>query len=128
MYTILYKSVYSGVIYTFSMIWITFAIYISNEGDYSTLNKVRLDIIISIIILITGLIAILQQNDIIKDLPGITWVNQDRIRPSSITGSYLHYPLVISTLSIILLQIGISLNKKKYISISLIGIVLTITS
>ena len=54
MYTILYKSVYSGVIYTFSMIWITFAIYISNEGDYSTLNKVSLDIIISIIIIITG--------------------------------------------------------------------------
>ncbi|WP_407732948.1 O-antigen ligase family protein [Pseudomonas citronellolis] len=45
----------------------------------------------------------LQQLNIITSLPGTSWLN-DSTRPSSITGSYLHYPIVLFLLSFICLE------------------------
>ena len=72
---------------------------------------------IMIVTIVMVTVAFLQQLDII-DMPGdsITEI----LRPSSITGSYLHYPIVIAILSIIFIQSAILLKKKRYMFMSIL--------
>lgn len=125
--TVLAKSFYIGIIYTLAMIWIFVSILISRIFKSRLNIDINFGLIISYTIVILGIVAILQQNRIITNLPGITWHNED-IRPSSLSGSYLHYPLIISVLSCVLLEIGNKLNNMRYMIISLFGMLLTITS
>jgi hypothetical protein len=58
------------------------------------------------------LIGILQQFGYLGDLPGYSWAYGGAIRPPSLTGSMLHYPIIVSVLALILIDIGLRFNKK----------------
>ena len=72
-----------------------------------SISRDKLSNSISLLIYILFLVALLQQLFLI-DLPGVTYTFGVLIRPSSLTGSYLHYPLIMALLAVIL----ISLNRK----------------
>ena len=72
---------------------------------------------IMIITLVLVIVAFLQQLDII-DMPGDSLT--EILRPSSITGSYLHYPIVMAILSIIFIQSASILRKKRYMFMSIL--------
>lgn len=58
------------------------------------------------------IVAVLQQYFDYHLLPGISWFGI-LIRPSSLTGSYLHYPIVIAMLGLALLQNAQGLLQKS---------------
>lgn len=80
---------------------------------------------ISIVILV--LVAILQQVGFFPELPGISWYG-GVIRPSSLTGSMLHYPIIISIMSLVLLNAALCGWGRIYGVIAGIGILAVFVS
>lgn len=103
------KGFYISWLYVVIMVFYVFLFFISFSFDFKVVEKINFNIIISIITFILILVAILQQYQIETSLPGIT-VFPD-IRPSSLTGSYLHYPLIISLFFFYFMQCWFT-NKK----------------
>lgn len=101
---------YISWLYVVVMNYYMFLFFITTSFDFKTVERVNFNRIISIIAFILIVIATLQQYQIETQLPGIT-IFPD-IRPSSLTGSYLHYPLVISLFFFYFLQSWVL--KKKY--------------
>ena len=79
----------------------------------NNLNYIYLKNITIVIFIILILFGTLQSNGLLLEyLPAD---NSFLNRPSSITSSYLHYPIVISTLSIIFLHIFINSKRSDYL-------------
>lgn len=88
-------------------------------------EKIARSSIICIIVL--ALTATLQQLDVIIFLPGISW-GLNGIRPSSLTGSYLHYPVVMFFLSLICFQYA-EVSKKNYFYVfGVAGVIFSVIS
>ena len=72
-------------------------------------------LIIVTIVLVT--VGYLQQLGFVE-LPGMSMYTI--LRPSSLTGSYLHYPIVIAVLTIIFVQAATILKQNRYIFMSIL--------
>ncbi len=93
--------------------YIAFLYLIVNGLEYSFLNYKKLVITLNIVVIILFSVACLEQLRIFY-MPGESSYFSS-IRPASLTGSYLHYPLVLVSVGFFLF----SLEKKVTISVML---------
>jgi hypothetical protein len=115
---------------TVGLLWISivfyYIIFITLFSNNELLYKINLEIIkfgIVLLFFILIFVALLQENDILLAIP---FDNSFLKRPSSITGSYLHYPIVLSMISILFLAIWVNNNKKSiFLLLYFIGFIFT---
>ena len=106
-----------GYIYTSVTMYIAVLLLYGTSVRLKYIKSSNLLDPIMIITLVLVIVAFLQQLDII-DMPGDSLT--EILRPSSITGSYLHYPIVMAILSIIFIQSASILRKKRYMLMSIL--------
>jgi len=90
--------------------------------DDKLIGEIEWEKIFSGITFLLVIVAVLQQLGIISKLPGISWVS-GMVRPSSLSGSYLHYPLIIVLLGFLLLEIYVHSNKKFHLFAAVVSFV-----
>lgn len=128
-YTLITTNFDGGWLYIIINIYLTFLMMINRSIIIEKSRLIRYDIIISIMIFILSLVAFLQQNaGLLLFLPGQTYTFGSRIRPSSLTGSYLHYPIVLVLLGFLMLQIFVFSKKRIHCIFSLIAFMMCILS
>lgn len=82
------------------LIYYLYFIFLFLLLKYSSVNKINFDTLINTVILFLVSFAVLEQLKLIT-MPGQDlFYGYNLVRPASITGSYLHYPIVISFLLI----------------------------
>lgn len=110
---------YLSWFYVIVMNFYIFLFFVSTSFDIKNSKSINFHFILSMLLVTLVLVGFLQQLQIINFLPGITLYPD--IRPSSLTGSYLHYPLILSFFVFYFIQSWV-INKK------LIDLVLTFLS
>lgn len=121
--TYLDKGFLSSWFYILINIFILFFVFFNIALKTSISYTINYKFIISLEIIILVLVGAYQQILVSEVLPGTTYVLGELIRPSSTTGSYLHYPLILVVLSSILLGLSIKPFNLKYFLIALCGVV-----
>ena len=94
-YMSIFQGFYISWIYVVAMSVFYLLFYIYTGYNFKSVVSFKMDKWIAVNMVVLMLVAILQQRGLLEILPGNTLLNGD-IRPSSLTGSYLHYPLIIS--------------------------------
>lgn len=123
--TTLMTNFYESFIYAFINIFLIFYIYENSLSNFDYIKKYKILSSLKYISIILLSVSVLQQYEILS-LPGDNYFNV--VRPSSLTGSYLHYPIIIAILAIIFMQGYLNLKKIHflYLSIALtIGVILS---
>lgn len=99
-------------------------------GGAMQLGKNGLSVIYCIAVAVVALVlvAVAQQFGFYAELPGMSWVYGGGIRPSSLTGSMLHYPIIVSSLALVLFDIGSRYKLKSFLFIASLTFIAIITT
>ncbi|QIE86431.1 MULTISPECIES: O-antigen ligase family protein [Pseudomonas] len=114
-----------GAYFSIIIAWVYFTTLCASYNYKISSRKFTHRIHIALLILTT--IATLQQINVISIFPGSSWLNEG-VRPASITGSYLHYPIIVIMLSFICLENANRENSKKQQLLSIAYIVIALAS
>ena len=124
LYTIIQGGSENGAIYFLVLLCWSILSIAACGFEYKS-SPEKLARIVAACIVTLSIFALLQQLNINTALPGISW-HFEGIRPSSTTGSYLHYPIIMVFLSTICFQLADFTNKKTYYAFGIFGIVIVL--
>ncbi len=105
-FTIIFSNFHESAIYLSVTLFISLNMVLGSIFRIEYFRKINIGIVLGTMIFLLVFIAFAQQyGNTFTNLPGFTEVFDGKVRPPSLTGSYLHYPLVLPVLSFIVLQI-----------------------
>ena len=116
-FTAINNNFQSAFIYTLANIYIVSYIYQNTFASHIYITRYKIIYSLEIVAIILLFSSVLQQANFIT-LPGDNYFNV--LRPSSLTGSYLHYPIIIAVLSVIFMEIFIKNKKKHFLIVSIV--------
>ncbi len=129
-YVTMTKSYFASVTYVLVMgIYYSFY-FVFSSFRFNAVGKIRCTLWLGIVGLILVVVATLQQrNQLLDVFPGSDLASLDgNVRPSSLTGSYLHYPLAIALISFFLIEAYAQSKSKIVLSVALVLVVAVVVS